>query len=79
MSGPGSSWHFDPAAATGPVVARAFHRVLAAIFCVAWLSLGWQLDVLIGSRGLLPAAAYLDAAGRSGAGFGALPTVFISL
>jgi lipase maturation factor 1 len=76
VSGPGSGWQFDPATATGPVVARAFHRVLAAVFCVAWLSLGWQLDVLIGSRGLLPAATYLDVAGRSGAGIGALPTVF---
>ncbi|MFN8640281.1 MAG: lipase maturation factor family protein [Candidatus Binatia bacterium] len=39
------------------VVARAYHRVLAGIFCIAWLSLGWQLEVLIGSRGLLPATA----------------------
>ena len=76
MSGPGRGWTFDPAATSGPVIARAFHRVLAAIFCVAWLSLGWQVDVLIGSRGLLPAAAYLDAARAAGAGVGVLPTLF---
>lgn len=67
---------FDPSTASGPVVAGAFHRVLAGIFCVAWLSLGWQVDVLVGSRGLLPAAGYLDAARASGAGFGSLPTLF---
>ena len=76
MSGPGNASQFDPATATGPVVARAFHRVLAAIFCIAWLSLGRQLDVLIGSRGLLPAADYLRAAGYGGAGIHVLPTVF---
>lgn len=72
----GADWTCDAAATSGPVVARAFHRVLAGIFCVAWLSLGWQVEVLIGSRGLLPAAAYLDAARAAGAGLGTLPTIF---
>lgn len=76
MSGADSGWTFDPAAASGPVVARVYHRALAAIFCVAWLSLGWQLDVLVGSRGLLPAATYLEAARAGGAGFSTLPTLF---
>ena len=67
---------FDAEVSSGPVVARVFHRALAAIFCVAWLSLGWQVDVLVGSRGLLPAATYLDAARVGGAGLGGLPTIF---
>jgi hypothetical protein len=76
VNGPSGAWGFDPAATSGPVVARAFHRALAAIFCLAWLSLGWQLDTLIGSRGLLPAAPYLDAAAAAGAGLARVPTLF---
>ncbi|MBX3023820.1 lipase maturation factor family protein [bacterium] len=76
MSRAERAWTFDPTVTSGPVVGRAFHRVLAAIFCVAWLSLGSQLDVLIGSRGLLPAAPYLRAAADAGAGFWNLPTLF---
>jgi uncharacterized membrane protein YphA (DoxX/SURF4 family) len=44
---------FDPSE-SGPVAARAFHRVLAIVFLMAWLSLAVQVDVLIGSHGLLP-------------------------
>ena len=36
-------------------VARLFRRWLGIVFLVAWASLGSQLDVLVGSRGLLPA------------------------
>ncbi len=36
-------------------VARLFQRSLAVTFLVAWASLGVQIDVLIGSHGLLPA------------------------
>ncbi|MDX2167053.1 MAG: lipase maturation factor family protein [Deltaproteobacteria bacterium] len=61
---------------SGPLVARAFHRALAAIFAIAWASLLWQLEVLIGPRGLLPAASYLEAAQRQGIGFAQLPTLF---
>ncbi len=61
---------------SGPAVAQLFHRLLAAIFCAAWLSLGSQVEVLIGRRGLLPAADYLAAARNAGAGFADLPTVF---
>jgi hypothetical protein len=50
--------------------------MLAAIFLIAWVSLGVQLDVLIGSRGLLPAAPFLAAAGAQGLGVAQLPTVF---
>ena len=46
-----------PASPSGPAVARLFHAVLATIFLIAWASLGVQVDVLIGSRGLLPVTA----------------------
>jgi hypothetical protein len=61
---------------SGPAVARLYHRLLAAIFLIAWASLGVQVDVLIGSRGLLPAAPFLDAARLQGRGIAQLPTVF---
>ena len=67
---------FDPAATSGPVVARAFQRALAALFAIAWLSLGWQVDVLLGQRGLLPAATYLDAARTAGVAWTGLPSLF---
>jgi hypothetical protein len=47
---------------SGPDVARLFHRALALVFLVAWISLGAQVRVLIGSRGLLPFAHFLAAA-----------------
>jgi len=62
--------------ASGPAVARLYHRLLAAIFLIAWASLGVQLDVLIGGRGLLPAAPFLAAARAHGLGVWQLPTVF---
>ncbi|MEO8603635.1 MAG: lipase maturation factor family protein [bacterium] len=67
---------FDAARDSGPVVARLFLRLLAAIFCIAWTSLGWQIDVLIGRRGLLPAAPFFDAMRAQGVGFARLPSVF---
>ena len=39
---------------------RLFHRLLAASFLVAWASLGVQVDVLIGSHGLLPAREFAE-------------------
>jgi lipase maturation factor 1 len=56
------------------VVARTFHRALALIYGIAWLSLGAQVEVLIGSRGLLPIAPYLERAPRDFVDF---PTVFL--
>lgn len=61
---------------SGPAVARLYHRLLAAIFLIAWASLGVQVDVLIGSRGLLPVAPFLDAARSHGLGVLQFPTVF---
>ncbi|MGD9764269.1 MAG: lipase maturation factor family protein [Candidatus Binatia bacterium] len=66
----------ESARRSGALVARLFHRLLAATFCAAWLSLGRQLDVLVGSHGLLPAAGYLADARAHGLGWLTLPTVF---
>jgi len=68
----------DSAARTrsGPAVAILFHRLLAAIFLIAWASLGAQVDVLVGSRGLLPAAPFLATAAVQGLGGAQLPTIF---
>ena len=62
--------------ASGPAVAALYHRLLAAIFLAAWASLGVQVDVLIGSRGLLPATAFLAGADAQRLGLAELPTVF---
>jgi hypothetical protein len=49
---------------SGPAVARLFQRLLALMFLAAWVSLGVQLDELIGSRGLLPIERFLDGIAR---------------
>ena len=55
-------------------------RLLALVYCVAFLVLINQLDPLIGSDGLLPARAFLDqvreASGSSAHAFVTLPTLF---
>src|SRR4051794_2399069 len=45
---------------SGPYVAVAFHKLLALIFVIAWLSLSAQVRVLIGERGLMPLAEFLQ-------------------
>lgn len=40
--------------------ARFFHRLLGLTFLVAFVSLGVQVEALIGSRGLLPVAPLMD-------------------
>ena len=60
---------------SGPVAARAFHRAIALMFLVAWLSLASQVDVLIGSRGLLPIRAFLDAVRERHLPFSEFPTL----
>ena len=45
---------------SGRRVAALFHSALALNFLVAWLSLGAQVSVLIGSRGLLPIKDHLE-------------------
>ncbi len=60
---------------SGPVVARLFHRLLGLVFLDAWLSLGVQVHVLIGSRGLMPIAPFLARA-RHQLSFADFPTLF---
>jgi hypothetical protein len=52
-------------------IGRLYHRLLAAIAVIAWVSLAVQVEVLVGSRGLLPVG---ELAGK--ASFWQLPTVF---
>src|SRR5207237_6896568 len=59
---------------SGPAVASLFHRLLALVFLDAWLSLGVQLRVLIGARGLMPIATFLDHA-RGQLSFADFPTL----
>jgi hypothetical protein len=62
---------------SGPAVAGVFHKLLALVFLDAWISLGVQVHVLVGSRGLLPLAAFLQAARVEGSPtFGDFPTLF---
>src|ERR1043166_1016349 len=61
---------------SGAAVARLYHRLLAIIFLTAWASLGVQVDVLIGSQGLLPAAPFLASAHAQRIGLLQVPTVF---
>ena len=51
-------WSFG----SGPEVATLFARGLALLSLGAWLSLGVQVKVLIGSRGLLPVADLIERA-----------------
>jgi len=53
-------------------------RLLALVYLVAFLILAWQMDPLIGSRGLLPAARWLTAVHDNlGAGaYWRVPTLF---
>ena len=51
---------------SGPEVAALFHRLLALILLAAWLSLGVQVRLLIGERGLLPLADFVAAARAEG-------------
>jgi hypothetical protein len=46
---------------SGPAVATLFGRLFALVSFGAWVSLGVQVQVLIGSRGLLPAADFMEA------------------
>lgn len=62
---------------SGPHVARLFHRLLALAFVVAWASLGAQVRVLVGSRGLLPARDLVRAIAEGGdVGVLDAPTLF---
>jgi hypothetical protein len=53
-----------------------YRRLLALIFLVAWLSLGSQVRVLVGARGLMPVRDFIEAVRDEGAlSFTELPTL----
>ncbi len=60
---------------SGPVIASLFHRLLGLVFLDAWLSLGVQVHVLIGTHGLLPIARFVARA-RHELSFADFPTLF---
>jgi hypothetical protein len=60
---------------SGPAVARLFHRLLGIVFLDAWLSLGVQVHVLIGTHGLMPIAKFLARA-RHQLSWADFPTLF---
>jgi len=61
---------------SGPAVARLFHAVLAIITLVAWASLGVQVRLLIGGRGLAPLHGVVNEVLRDGAGPLDFPSIF---
>ena len=62
---------------SGPAVATLFARCFALVSIIAWLSLGSQVHVLVGSRGLLPVADLVEAArAEPGLSWRDLPTLF---
>jgi hypothetical protein len=71
---PRPPWTFG----SGPDVARFFGMLLALVSLVAWLSLGVQVRRLIGARGLMPVADFIEAARDAGvARLSTLPTIFL--
>jgi hypothetical protein len=50
----------------GARTASLYHRALGLVLLVAWISLGVQVRVLMGARGLLPAQRYLDELNAAG-------------
>jgi len=63
-------WGNDVRPPTYAISSWVFLRLLGAIFLVAFLSLGSQIDGLIGPGGILPATDFFEAAGKA-AGNGA--------
>jgi hypothetical protein len=54
-----------PWLATGPTAAWLFLRALGVVYAAAFASLAVQVEGLLGSRGILPAAPFLDAVSRA--------------
>lgn len=59
----------------GQRVARLFQILLSLSFLVAWLSLGSQIDLLIGHRGLLPVAELVEQLQRREIGLTQFPSL----
>src|SRR5262249_1625408 len=58
----------------GARTASLYHRVLGVVLLGAWISLGVQVRVLMGARGLLPAQGFLGELNAGGIGFWAAPS-----
>jgi hypothetical protein len=58
-------------------VARLFHKLLAVLFGIAWISLGAQVHTLIGSRGLLPLEPFIEVVREQGLSALDVPTIFL--
>ena len=75
--GPSGSRRTHAEKGAGPAVFRLFHRLLALNFLIAFASLGRQVDVLVGPRGLLPAQEFMEVLRlRPDVGFAQFPTLF---
>lgn len=61
---------------TGPAALLLFHRAYALVALCAWVSLAVQVRVLVGARGLLPAAPFFEALRARGVAFLDAPSVF---
>ena len=68
-------WQYDPRSHGGPAVARAFQCAFGLVLLAAWISLASQVQVLIGSRGLLPAAELFTRLSELGVGFWDMPSL----
>lgn len=68
-------WQYDPQRHSGPAVARAFQQAFGLVLLAAWVSLASQVQVLIGSRGLLPAAELFARLSERGVGFWDMPSL----
>lgn len=78
MSEATASRRFPWTFGSGPAVSALFGRLLALVSLAAWLSLGVQVQLLVGHRGLLPVADFIEAARAQGvASWWQLPTVFL--
>jgi hypothetical protein len=62
---------------TGPRAVRLFQALLSLVFLDAWLSLGSQVDVLIGHRGLMPIEILVDELQQRGVGFSEFPSLLL--
>jgi hypothetical protein len=70
-------WRYLLWPGSGPRAGDLYRRLLASIFLIAWLSLGSQVRLLIGARGLMPLRDFIDAARDQGTLTPAdFPTIF---
>ncbi len=74
----GSVLRFRLRSSSGPRIARLYHALLSLVLLNAWISLGSQIQLLIGSRGLLPLAPLIDGLqGREAEIWHRFPSLFL--